>query len=86
MGMEITPEIGLCWIIKAIGVFHHGQVKESYKGGVLPVKNIDLINLMCDVMDKKLVGLMEIKKAIEYVKDRPGHDRRYAIDSTKLLH
>ena len=67
-------------------VFHHGQVKESYNiGGFNEWKNIDLINLMCDVMDKKLGRSNgESKKLIEYVKDRPGHDRRYAIDSTKI--
>ena len=67
-------------------VFHHGQVKESYNiGGFNEWKNIDLIYLMCDIMDKKLGRSNgESKKLIEFVKDRPGHDRRYAIDSTKI--
>jgi dTDP-glucose 4,6-dehydratase len=47
--------------------------------------NIDLIKLLCRIMDKKLnrtIGTSE--KLITYVKDRPGHDMRYAIDSSKL--
>lgn len=67
-------------------IFHHGNVGETYNiGGNNEWKNIDLIKLLCRIMDKKLsrsAGTSE--KLITYVKDRPGHDLRYAIDSSKL--
>ena len=48
-------------------------------------KNIDVIRLLCKIMDKKLGRAKgESEKLITYIKDRPGHDRRYAIDATKL--
>jgi dTDP-glucose 4,6-dehydratase len=67
-------------------IFHHGRVGETYNiGGNNEWKNIDLIKLLCRIMDKKLsrsAGTSE--KLITFVKDRPGHDLRYAIDSSKL--
>jgi len=67
-------------------VFHDGKRGETYNiGGFNEWKNIDLIKVICRVMDKKLEreeGTSE--KLITYVKDRAGHDLRYAIDSTKL--
>jgi len=67
-------------------IFHRGKVGETYNiGGNNEWKNIDLILLLCRIMDKKLnrpAGTSE--KLITYVKDRPGHDLRYAIDSSKL--
>jgi len=67
-------------------IFHKGKQGETYNiGGNNEWKNIDLIRLLCKIMDKKLGrtdGASE--KLITYVKDRPGHDLRYAIDSTKL--
>ena len=67
-------------------IFHQGNVGETYNiGGNNEWKNIDLIKLICRIMDKKLnrpAGTSE--KLITYVKDRPGHDLRYAIDSSKL--
>ena len=67
-------------------IFHRGQVGETYNiGGNNEWKNLDLILLLCRIMDKKLnraPGTSE--KLITYVKDRPGHDLRYAIDSSKL--
>jgi dTDP-glucose 4,6-dehydratase len=67
-------------------IFHHGKVGDTYNiGGNNEWKNIDLIKLLCRIMDKKLnrnSGTSE--KLITYVKDRPGHDMRYAIDSSKL--
>lgn len=67
-------------------VFHKGKVGETYNiGGFNEWKNIDLIKVMCKVMDKKLGRkLGESEKLITYVKDRAGHDMRYAIDSTKI--
>jgi dTDP-glucose 4,6-dehydratase len=67
-------------------IFHEGRIGETYNiGGNNEWKNLDLILLLCRIMDKKLnraPGTSE--KLITYVKDRPGHDLRYAIDSSKL--
>lgn len=67
-------------------IFHRGRTGETYNiGGNNEWKNIDLILLLCRILDKKLnraPGTSE--KLITYVKDRPGHDLRYAIDSSKL--
>ena len=67
-------------------IFHRGNVGETYNiGGNNEWKNLDLILLLCSIMDKKLNRAEGTsKKLITYVKDRPGHDLRYAIDSTKL--
>ena len=67
-------------------IFHKGKIGEKYNiGGFNEWKNIDIVYLLCGIMDKKLnrpkgtsAGL------ITFVKDRPGHDLRYAIDATKL--
>jgi dTDP-glucose 4,6-dehydratase len=67
-------------------IFHEGKNGDTYNiGGFNEWTNIDLVKLMCAQMDVKLgraVG--ESEALITYVKDRPGHDRRYAIDATKL--
>ena len=67
-------------------IFHNGKIGEKYNvGGFNEWKNIDLVKLLCSIMDKKLgraPGTSE--KLINYVTDRPGHDLRYAIDATKL--
>ena len=67
-------------------IFHNGKVDDTYNiGGFNEWKNIDLVKILCKLMDEKLgreVG--ESEQLITYVKDRPGHDRRYAIDATKL--
>lgn len=67
-------------------ILHKGELGETYNiGGWNEWQNIELIKLMCKVMDKKLGRAEgESEKLITYVKDRPGHDRRYAIDATKL--
>lgn len=68
-------------------IFHKGRAGESYNiGGNNEWKNIDLVKKLCDIMDEKL-GRPEgtAQALITYVKDRPGHDRRYAIDASKLL-
>jgi len=67
-------------------VFHEGKNHETYNiGGFNEWKNIDLVKLLCAKMDEKL-GRPEGESAqlITYVKDRPGHDLRYAIDATKI--
>lgn len=67
-------------------IFHNGKDGETYNiGGNNEWTNIDLIYLLCKIMDKKLnrpTGTSE--KLITFVKDRAGHDLRYAIDSSKL--
>ncbi|MEO7975796.1 dTDP-glucose 4,6-dehydratase [Flavobacterium sp.] len=67
-------------------VFHKGKNHETYNiGGFNEWKNIDLVKLLCQIMDQKLnrsTGASE--KLITYVKDRPGHDLRYAIDASKI--
>ena len=67
-------------------IFHKGKIGETYNiGGFNEWTNIDLIKLMCRVMDKKLGREEgESEKLITYVTDRAGHDLRYAIDATKL--
>jgi dTDP-glucose 4,6-dehydratase len=67
-------------------VFHEGKNHETYNiGGFNEWKNIDLVKLLCQIMDKKL-GRKKGKsqELITYVKDRPGHDLRYAIDASKI--
>ncbi len=67
-------------------IFHKGKPGETYNiGGFNEWKNIDLIRLLCAIMDKKLSRAEgESAKLITYIKDRPGHDRRYAIDAGKI--
>jgi dTDP-glucose 4,6-dehydratase len=67
-------------------IFHKGRHGETYNiGGFNEWKNIDLINLLCMTMDKKLGRAPGTSaKLITFVKDRAGHDLRYAIDATKL--
>lgn len=67
-------------------LYHKGKEGETYNiGGFNEWKNIDLVKLLCAQMDKKLgrpPGTSE--GLITYIKDRPGHDRRYAIDASKI--
>jgi dTDP-glucose 4,6-dehydratase len=78
------------WVVdhaRAIDViFHQGKIGETYNiGGFNEWTNIDLIKLMCLKMDEKLGRVKgESEKLITYVKDRAGHDLRYAIDATKI--
>lgn len=67
-------------------IYHQGRIGETYNiGGSNEWANIRLIELLCDLMDKKLGRPSGTsKKLISFVKDRAGHDLRYAIDSTKL--
>ncbi|MFC0183847.1 dTDP-glucose 4,6-dehydratase [Pseudarcicella hirudinis] len=68
-------------------VFHNGVIGETYNiGGFNEWKNIDIVKLLCKLMDSKLnraEGTSE--KLITYVTDRAGHDLRYAIDATKIM-
>jgi dTDP-glucose 4,6-dehydratase len=67
-------------------VFHKGKLGDTYNiGGFNEWRNIDLVKLLCKQMDEKLgnpQGTSE--QLITFVKDRPGHDRRYAIDASKI--
>ncbi len=68
-------------------VIHKGQPGETYNvGGNNEVKNIDLVRMLCQIMDELANDLpvQPCEKLITFVKDRPGHDRRYAIDATKI--
>ncbi len=67
-------------------IFHKGKAGDTYNiGGNNEWKNIDLIQLLCSIMDRKLGRKKgESAKLITFVKDRAGHDLRYAIDSSRL--
>ncbi len=68
-------------------VFHQGVLGETYNiGGFNEWKNIDIVQLICDIMDKKL-GKAEgsSRQLITFVTDRAGHDLRYAIDAQKIM-
>lgn len=67
-------------------VFHKGRNHETYNiGGFNEWQNIDLVKLLCKQMDQKLGRPKDTsEKLITYVKDRPGHDLRYAIDANKI--
>ncbi len=68
--------------------FHSGKQFETYTiGGFNEWKNIDLVKLLCEQMDTKLNRIKgRSEQLITYVKDRPGHDFRYAIDASKINH
>lgn len=67
-------------------IFHKGKLGETYNiGGFNEWKNLDIVHLLCEIMDDKLGREKgESAKLITFVKDRAGHDKRYAIDATKL--
>ncbi|MEJ1222853.1 dTDP-glucose 4,6-dehydratase [Sediminicola sp. 1XM1-17] len=67
-------------------VFHQGILTDTYNiGGFNEWKNIDLVKLLCQQMDEKLGrAIGSSSQLIAYVKDRPGHDLRYAIDASKI--
>ncbi|TAE31108.1 MAG: dTDP-glucose 4,6-dehydratase [Cytophagales bacterium] len=68
-------------------IFHNGQLGETYNiGGFNEWKNIDLVHLLCSIMDSKLGREPGTSaKLITYVTDRAGHDLRYAIDAGKIM-
>jgi dTDP-glucose 4,6-dehydratase len=67
-------------------IFHQGKAFETYNiGGFNEWQNIDLVKLLCKMMDEKLGNAPGTSEPlITYVKDRPGHDKRYAIDASKI--
>lgn len=68
-------------------VFDKGIFGETYNiGGGAEYQNIEIVRMLCDVLDEKLkrIGQDSSFNLVKFVKDRPGHDRRYAIDATKI--
>lgn len=67
-------------------IFHKGVKKETYNiGGFNEWKNIDLVKVLCRLMDERLGNTPGTSEAlITFIKDRPGHDKRYAIDASKI--
>jgi dTDP-glucose 4,6-dehydratase len=68
-------------------VLDSGRVGETYNiGGCNEMKNLDVVHILCDMLDKQrpLPAGKSYREQITYVKDRPGHDRRYAIDAHKI--
>lgn len=67
-------------------IYHQGKNGDTYNiGGFNEWKNIDLVHLLCKIMDEKLNRAPGTSaQLIQFVTDRPGHDMRYAIDATKL--
>jgi dTDP-glucose 4,6-dehydratase len=73
--------------VKAIDlIFHRGKTGETYNiGGDNELTNLQLLHILCEKMDQKLGNAPgTAKKLISFIKDRPGHDKRYAIDAAKL--
>lgn len=69
-------------------VLEKGRLGENYNiGGHNELANIRIVELICDLVDELKPELgRNSRKLISYVKDRPGHDRRYAIDASKIQH
>ena len=66
-------------------VIEGGRPGEVYNiGGINEWQNIDIVNLICERLDELQPDKASYREQISYVKDRPGHDRRYAIDATKM--
>ncbi len=67
-------------------IFHQGKSGETYNiGGLNEKQNIEVVRTLCRIMDAKLGRAEgESEQLISFVKDRPGHDHRYAIDASKL--
>ncbi len=67
-----------------IRVFEQGKSGETYCiGGNAEMQNIDVVTIICDIIEEE-TGLKNRRDLITYVKDRPGHDLRYAIDASKI--
>ncbi|MDD2390001.1 MAG: dTDP-glucose 4,6-dehydratase [Desulfobacterales bacterium] len=70
-----------------LNVFEAGRAGETYNiGGNSERRNIEIVNSLCDILDVRLQrsGAAASRNLVRFVKDRPGHDRRYAIDATKI--
>jgi dTDP-glucose 4,6-dehydratase len=70
-----------------LAVFEKGRPGQTYNiGGGMELENVGIVHRLCDLMDArlKLTGSQSSRRLIQFVTDRPGHDRRYAIDSSKI--
>lgn len=66
-------------------VLEHGQIGRSYNiGGEAEMRNLDLVNCICSILDKKRPVELSYREQITFVADRPGHDKRYAMDITRV--
>ncbi|MDR3423980.1 MAG: dTDP-glucose 4,6-dehydratase [Alphaproteobacteria bacterium] len=66
-------------------VLDAGRIGETYNiGGCNEIKNIDIVHILCDILDRLKPAGRSYRKQITFVKDRPGHDRRYAINAHKI--
>ena len=66
-------------------VFHNGKTGETYNiGGRNERTNLQIVDRICTILDKEVPQTTSYKELITFVEDRAGHDRRYAIDATKL--
>lgn len=62
-----------------------GRIGETYNiGGHNEMENIKVVEMICDILDKLVPDKRSYRELITFIKDRPGHDRRYAIDATKI--
>ncbi len=68
-------------------IFHKGKLGETYNiGGENELQNIELVHMLCDIVDEKLGRPSgDAKSSIKFVTDRKGHDHRYAIDASKII-
>ena len=72
-----------------IKVIQHGEIYQTYNiGGFNEVKNIDVVRQICEILDENIKNkpdkIKSFKNLIKFIDDRPGHDERYAIDSSKI--
>ncbi len=66
-------------------IMKHGKRGETYNiGGDCEIRNIDVVEMICNLLDEICPGKTPARELITFVKDRPGHDMRYAVDSQKL--
>jgi len=66
-------------------VLQSGRLGETYNiGGNNEIENIEIVKTICRILDRKVPGYRPYEELITYVKDRLGHDRRYAIDASKM--
>ena len=66
-------------------VLEAGEPGRVYNvGGNAEMANLDVVYLLCDLLDERVPGERPRRELIEYVADRPGHDRRYAIDASRI--
>lgn len=73
--------------VKALyAVLQKGRIGETYNiGGSNEVANIEVVNKICDILEEIRPAQKPYNNLISHVKDRPGHDRRYAINNTKII-